>query len=270
VSLKARLLKPGRWLAKCSSLAALCLVAQGGAGWSAERAPPRRPVESSRPSKPQPAPVPTPPVAAPEPQPAAASRGRENPGIDGACLAALQALYGSGIRKPDAKAPAPGNAACQVAEPVVVASLKLAASTIAFEPPVTLSCEMATRAAAWLNGSIRPLTRGSFDCDLVGLRVGGGHECRLRNRASTGPISEHATARALDIFAFMLSGPPEGAVVSVEKPENDTQRQYLSAVRQSGCGAFSTTLGPGADAAHANHLHLDIQSRRSPATRFCQ
>lgn len=138
------------------------------------------------------------------------------------------------------------------------------------QPPVTLSCEMATRAAAWLVDSVQPLTRGSFGRELAGLRVGGGHECRLRNRATTGVVSEHATARALDIFAFVLAGSGEGAVVSVERPENEAQRRYLAAIRQSACGAFATSLGPGADSAHSNHLHFDIQARRSPATRFCQ
>jgi hypothetical protein len=31
-----------------------------------------------------------------------------------------------------------------------------------------------------------------------------------------------------------------------------------------------TVLGPGADAAHANHLHVDIQQRRAKSSRFCQ
>jgi hypothetical protein len=58
--------------------------------------------------------------------------------------------------------------------------------------------------------------------------------------------------------------------VVVEKPQGLAQNRFLDAVRQSACGAFMTTLGPGSDAAHANHLHVDIQERRSRASRFCQ
>lgn len=126
---------------------------------------------------------------------------------------------------------------------------------------------MATAAGHWLETSVQPLTRGYFGRDLATLRVGGGHECRNRNRASSGKLSEHATGRALDIFAFEPEG---GEAVIVEKPGNLVASRFIEAVRQSACGAFATALGPGSDAAHANHLHVDIQRRRSGASRFCQ
>jgi hypothetical protein len=146
----------------------------------------------------------------------------------------------------------------------------MGAVPIVFEPPVTLSCEMAAKAAEFLFISVQPLAKGYFGRDLVGLRAGGGQECRRRNRAATGPLSEHATGRALDIFAFVLAGEAGGLKISVERPEDAVQHRFLLAVRQAACGAFTTSIGPGADAAHANHLHLDIQARRSPSTRFCQ
>jgi len=260
-------------------LAALVLPLLGVASLRAERVPaavakpmpPPRPPQLPRPASSQPAALPAAPTVLPEAAETTSPRGRENPGAEAACLTALQRRYGEGVRRAVPAAPAArGNAACAVTDPVTLSSLKVGAATLAFEPSVTLSCEMATRTAAWLFDSVGPLTRGVFNRELAGLRVGGGHECRLRNRASTGAVSEHATARALDIFAFVLAGPAEGAIVKVERPENETQSNYVWAVRQSACGAFSTSLGPGADAAHANHLHVDIQSRRSPATRFCQ
>ena len=100
--------------------------------------------------------------------------------------------------------------------------------------------------------------------------MGGGHECRRRNRGAEGPVSEHATGKALDIFAFTFAGDKPALKLVVEKPEGLVQNRFLEAVRQSACGAFSTSIGPGSDAAHANHLHLDIQERRSASTRFCQ
>lgn len=172
------------------------------------------------------------------------------------------------MSKAEAGAPS-ADPACRVTEPVKIASLRLGDHRLALEPAITLSCEMATRTAGWIAHSLRPLVRGTFEQDLAALRVGGGHECRRRNRAATGTISEHATARAIDIFGFVLSGEAK-TVVSVEKPDGDRQRRFLDAVRQSGCGAFNTSLGPGSDAAHANHLHFDIQARRSASTRFCQ
>jgi hypothetical protein len=129
---------------------------------------------------------------------------------------------------------------------------------------------MAKTVAGWLADSVQPLARGHFGSDLAALHVGGGHECRRRNRASAGPVSEHATGKALDIFAFRLGEGKSAVRVTVEKPEGLVQNSFLTAIRQSACGAFMTALGPGADAAHANHLHVDIQERRSRASRFCQ
>lgn len=164
--------------------------------------------------------------------------------------------------------------ACRVSEPVIVRTLSLRipgkSQAVSFQPPVTLSCPMAKAVADWLGDSIQPLARGHFDADLTELRVGGGHECRRRNRASAGPVSEHATGKALDIFAFRLGEGKAAVRVVVEKPEGPVQSRFLTAVRQSACGAFMTALGPGSDAAHANHLHVDIQERRSRSSHFCQ
>ncbi|TIQ63130.1 MAG: extensin family protein, partial [Mesorhizobium sp.] len=35
------------------------------------------------------------------------------------------------------------------------------------------------------------------------------------------------------------------------------------------CGPFKTVLGPGSDADHSLHLHLDLAPRRNGGT-FCQ
>jgi hypothetical protein len=165
--------------------------------------------------------------------------------------------------------------ACRVSEPVRVEALAVrrlsgGGGSVSFDPPPLLSCAMAKTLADWLDRSVQPLVRGHFERDLVALRVGGGHECRRRNRASAGPVSEHATGQALDIFAFRLGSDGNAADVVVEKPDGLAQSRFLDAVRQSACGAFMTALGPGSDAAHANHLHIDIQERRSRASRFCQ
>lgn len=239
----------------------------------AEPKPAATPPERSKPDTPRPDTAKPEVPKAPAPGQSGgdgAASGRENPPAEGTCLTSLRTLFGDGVWKAEARPPAgAGDAFCQVTEPVQIQSLRLGEHTLAIEPAITLSCEMATRTAGWIAHGLRPLVRGTFERDLAALRVGGGHECRRRNRAAAGTISEHATARAIDIFGFVLAGEPK-TVVSVEKPEDERQRRFLDAVRQSGCGAFTTSLGPGSDAAHANHLHFDIQARRSASTRFCQ
>jgi len=43
---------------------------------------------------------------------------------------------------------------------------------------------------------------------------------------------------------------------------------FLRKVHESACGIFTTVLGPEANEAHRNHLHLDLAQRRSSA--FCE
>jgi hypothetical protein len=220
-------------------------------------------------------PVVTAPAQAPKQEGEATSSDKAATASASACRRALTAIAGNRIRAPEPKLLATSDPACQIVDPVSVEALALrnadGPGQIAFDPPVTISCDLARALAEWLDGSLQPLARGSFGRDLTKLRVGGGYECRRRNRQSNGPVSEHATGRALDIFAFTVGdGKAGGFDVVVEKPAGLLQNRFIQAVRHSACGAFSTSLGPGSDAAHANHLHLDIQARRSASTRFCQ
>lgn len=192
----------------------------------------------------------------------------------GGCFAELARITGNRIRAapPAAALVADG---CRVAEPVIVEAIAVrrpeGPGALALVPPPTLSCEMARALSVWFDTALVPLARGALGKELTQLRVGGGHECRRRNRQAQTPMSEHATGRALDIFAFQLGEERQGGLmVSVEKPDGLVQSRFVDATRQSACGAFMTVLGPGSDAAHANHLHVDIQQRRAKSSRFCQ
>jgi predicted phosphodiesterase len=44
---------------------------------------------------------------------------------------------------------------------------------------------------------------------------------------------------------------------------------FQAAIRAKACGFFRTVLGPGSDAAHGNHLHLD-ERERNAGHRLCQ
>lgn len=248
-------------------------MAGNGAAVRSGPLPPRRPadlpVRPQRPGVPPPAAADGATARPENPAPPAVTPGDG----EASCLDGLRAVPGNRVEAADPKL-ARGDPACRVSEPVIVEALALrtpgTARVVAFQPPVTLSCPMAKAVAGWLDDSVQPLARGYFDSDLAGLRVGGGHECRRRNRAAAGPVSEHATGKALDIFSFGLGDGKAAVEVVVEKPAGLAQSRFLTAVRQSACGAFATALGPGSDAAHANHLHVDIQERRSRAARFCQ
>lgn len=234
--------------------------------------PPMRPSDLARP---QPPAAPAAPVRDNKRQEDGAPSAAPASPAESACLRALGTVPGNRVRPPEPKLIVTSDPACQIVDPVMVEALAVRNSDgpgqITFEPPVTIGCELARGLADWLDGSLQPLSRGYFGRDLSRLRVGGGYECRRRNRQNAGPVSEHATGRALDIFAFSVGEPKAGGFdIVVEKPAGLLQSRFVQSVRHSACGAFSTSLGPGSDAAHANHLHLDIQARRSASTRFCQ
>jgi len=235
---------------------------QGAVG---ETLPPPRPAEWPRIVSPDAAPqnplpgsgqseVPAPPAPAPV----------------GTCLTMLNERYGADLRAVTLPAVKAG---CSVAEPVEISALSIRVGTqgarhrVDLQPPVTLACDMATAVAAWIETSLQPLARGHYGRDLSALRVGGGHECRRRNRRAEGPLSEHATGRALDVFALAIGPSSERLLLEMGKPAG--HEAFLTALRHSACGAFLTALGPGSDATHVDHLHIDIQARR-PSSRFCQ
>ncbi|KRE21968.1 hypothetical protein ASE66_26300 [Bosea sp. Root483D1] len=238
-----------------------------GSAWGRDAQPAPTVMPPPRPAS-LPAPAPPPPVApVEEKKPAVTAEGS-------ACMRSLAGVAGHRIR-PIAPATKPEPEDCRVVDPVVIEALAVRTAAgpgeVRLLPPPTVSCELARAVSLWLDTSLQPMARGAFGRELTALRVGGGHECRRRNRQTQGQLSEHATGRALDIFAFQLGEEKQGGLaVSVERPSGLEQTRFLDGVRQSACGAFMTVLGPGSDAAHANHLHVDIQQRRAASSRFCQ
>jgi hypothetical protein len=144
----------------------------------------------------------------------------------------------------------------------------LPARRIRFPEKPLLSCAMAERFARFTADMAAPLALGVFGKELAAVATGPGFECRPRNRQPGAKLSSHAQGLAADIMSVELHG---GRRIVVEKPEDAESIRFLAAYRAAACGTFSTVLGPGADAAHANHIHLDIEARgRDGRSKFCQ
>lgn len=160
--------------------------------------------------------------------------------------------------------------ACSVVDPVRLEGVRVmhkgASEIVRLTEAPLLACEMAVATTQWVQESVAPLTRGHFSEALLELGVGGGLQCRMRNRQMTGARSEHSYGRALDIMTFRT---PD-RTVKVEKARPAERKPFLDAVWASACGRFSTVLGPNADAFHATHFHVDLQPRRSNSSKFCE
>ena len=122
--------------------------------------------------------------------------------------------------------------------------------------------------------------------------------CRQRIGSSNQRLSEHSFANALDISAFVImDGRSIDVLTGWGQTARDRQAQatdmaggggdarplrdiapsegsqtkdslFLRRVHESACGVFGTVLGPEANEAHRNHLHLDLAARRHKS--FCE
>jgi hypothetical protein len=135
---------------------------------------------------------------------------------------------------------------------------------IEVKPAATLRCEMARVVAAWLRDDLAPAASAG-GVTLARLNAAGSYSCRGRNNVSGGKMSEHGRANALDVAGFAMADGKEYAVYAKDMPET-----FASVLRGSACGRFNTVLGEGSDAAHATHLHVDLQPRKSRHSKLCQ
>jgi len=187
---------------------------------------------------------------------------------DEACLARLRA---ADVRFDIPTMPVAAKAACAIEAPVRLKSVTARARTVTEvhlpEEPV-VSCQFAERLTAWLSNLVAPLIAGRMYTDLRAVRTGPGYECRNRNGAASGKLSAHAVGKAIDISGFELSS---GKVIPIKPDGDETMRNVVDTVRTAACGWFTTVLGPGADAAHADHMHVDMTLHgTSDRYRICQ
>ncbi len=97
------------------------------------------------------------------------------------------------------------------------------------------------------------------------LLIGTSYECRNQRWGSK--LSEHAFGNGVDVMGFEFE---KRAPVPVGfHPEESPEGTFQSAVQKGACQVFTTVLGPGSDAAHGDHLHLDMRGRKA-GFRICQ
>jgi hypothetical protein len=167
--------------------------------------------------------------------------------------------------------PVAAKAACTIEVPVRLKSVTKRARAVTEvhlpEEPV-VSCQFAERLTAWISHLVAPLIAGQMSTDLRAVRTGPGYECRNRNGASIGKLSAHAVGKAIDISVFELSS---GKFIPIKPDGDEAMRNVVDSVRTAACGWFTTVLGPGSDAAHTDHLHLDMALHgTSDRYRICQ
>jgi hypothetical protein len=176
-----------------------------------------------------------------------------------ACLARLAQ---SGARAEPA--PPIANGACGAKTPLKILTLP---SGIEVSPPAIVTCDVAEALAKWAADSVKPEAERHLSDAPTKILIGTSYECRGRNRQAGAKLSEHAFANAVDLMGFEFR--KRRPIPIASRPDESPEAMFLGAVRAQACEHFTTVLGPGSDAAHADHLHLDMRERKRGA-KLCQ
>ncbi|WP_244470312.1 extensin family protein [Microvirga vignae] len=140
---------------------------------------------------------------------------------------------------------------------------------IGLKSKVTLACPIIPRIDTWLDEIVKPAAVMYFGVPVVDLKAGS-YSCRPRNNRRGAKLSEHSFGNALDIMAFVLA---DGREITVMKgwKGNPAEQDFLREAFVGACRYFTTVLGPGADAFHYDHLHIDL-ARHDPRgeRRICK
>ncbi len=160
-----------------------------------------------------------------------------------------------------------GPGACGISYPFRIAAF--AGGSVGVQRQVTLACPIIPSVDGWLNEVVQPAAYLYFGSPVVELKSGS-YACRGRNGARSGRLSEHSFGNAVDVSAFRLADGREVTIVRGWRGAPDEQ-EFLREVFVGACRYFTTVLGPGADAFHYDHFHLDL-ARHDPRweRRICK
>jgi hypothetical protein len=134
---------------------------------------------------------------------------------------------------------------------------------ITLDPAATLRCPMAEAVGRWVREEVAATAAG-LGSSVRTVMTGTSYECRGRDRIAGAKLSDHARANALDLRGLTLANGK-----TIDLTDRSAPKDFRERIRQSACSNFTTVLGPGSDAYHANHIHLDLIERPG-GYRVCQ
>ena len=170
---------------------------------------------------------------------------------DGACFAALDRAGAGYLRRP-----AIGTGACRASQRMILTGDRFVPT---MRPAnVAPGCAVTAAMARWNRDVVQPLAQKHFGQKVVELENLGSYNCR--KIAGQPNQSQHSTANAIDISAFVLADGTRISLINDWAP-GDKRSEFLREVRNESCGLFSTILSPDYNRAHADHFHIDMAAR---------
>ncbi|MBS7697788.1 MULTISPECIES: extensin family protein [unclassified Chelatococcus] len=139
--------------------------------------------------------------------------------------------------------------------------------SITLKSRALLACPAITTTDRWFAEIVQPAAMLYFGQPVTGVNAGS-YNCRSMNNKAGAPRSEHSYGNAVDIMSLTFA---DGRVITILKgwrgaPE---EQEFLREIFVGSCRYFSTVLGPGADAHHNDHFHLDL-ARHNKGRTICK
>ncbi|ABF52385.1 Extensin-like protein [Sphingopyxis alaskensis RB2256] len=170
---------------------------------------------------------------------------------DDACFAAFDRSGAGYLRRPVV-----GEGVCRASQRMILTGNRLVPT---MRPAnAAPGCAVTAAMALWTRDVVQPAAERYFGQQVVELENLGSYNCRTI--AGSAARSQHSTANAIDISAFILADGTRIALINDWEP-GDRHGEFLHAVRDGSCGLFSTVLSPDHNAAHADHFHFDMAAR---------
>jgi len=151
---------------------------------------------------------------------------------------------------------------CEIANPVLVSQLP---NGIAVAPASLMGCPVAESISRWMSEVVAPEATRHFNSAPKTLLIGTSYQCRDQRNGEK--LSEHAFGNGLDVMGLEFD--KRAPLTIGSHAENSPEAAFQLAVQKGACPIFTTVLGPGSDAAHGDHLHLDLRQRKGDY-RICQ
>lgn len=127
---------------------------------------------------------------------------------------------------------------CGAPAPIALKSLG-AKPAVTFEPPITVTCELAAELSVWIDREVQPAARELLKGAVVRMPTMSSYSCRnAYNRKST-HLSEHGKANAVDIGGFETE---HGQLVTVLADWGPTAREIAEIAASAAKSAPSPSL----------------------------
>ena len=176
-----------------------------------------------------------------------------------ACLADLGARQAAFSPLPDKYY----GAGCSMLGTVQLSTVKSDQAKLVLSNLGPVTCPLAETFAAWARFGADRAAQQILGSPIVRIETMGSYSCR--NVAGSERRSAHAVAQAIDVSGFVLA---DGRRITVSGNWHDPSpkvRQFFATIQASACKRFGTVLGPAYNAAHSDHLHLELSS-----SAFCR